>query len=138
MMSPKIRTALVLLTAMLVWYGVDRTGVINAARARAVEPAAPAALTVHSSLPSPAEAKRILNTTMRHREWAEVPVGQRSILAWMVYPERSDKAPVVVLTGQDGQPSDWLRAIGDQFAAEGFIAMAPTVTSTREAAAVRQ
>src|SRR5439155_4818668 len=127
------------LTAVLVSHGVHSgTGFTGAVRVRAAEPASPTVAAVHSALPAPADAKRILNTTTRHREWAAVPVDGRSILAWMVYPERSDKAPVVILTGDARDPSDWLRAISDQLAAEGFIAMAPgAAANARDTAAVR-
>jgi carboxymethylenebutenolidase len=79
-----------------------------------------------SALPTAAEAKPLLNSTHRHREWLTVPLsGSASTLAWIAYPERSDRAPVVFLS--DGQPGadDWTRAVSDQLAAEGYIAVVP-------------
>jgi carboxymethylenebutenolidase len=45
--------------------------------------------------------------------------------AWVVYPERSDVAPVVIVIHEIYGLTDWLRAAADQVAAEGFIAVAP-------------
>jgi carboxymethylenebutenolidase len=45
--------------------------------------------------------------------------------AWVVYPERSDKAPVVLVIHEIFGLSDWIRSVTDQLAADGFIAIAP-------------
>ena len=83
---------------------------------------------VHSVLPSAAEAKHLLNTTTRHREWIVVPASnETSVLAWVVYPERSDRAQVVMLKGETLAPSDWTRAVSDQLAAEGYLTVVPDV-----------
>jgi carboxymethylenebutenolidase len=93
-----------------------------------------------SPLPSLAEAKALLNATHRHPDWINVPMGSRTILASVVYPDRADKAAVVIVAAKDQQLSDWLRAIADQLAGEGFIAVVPDVLSeaTAEIDAVRQ
>src|SRR5262245_4732595 len=79
--------------------GVAGDGYLRAASLRAA-PAA-AAVTGRSALPSAADAKHVLNTTTRHREWIVVPVARdTSVLAWVVYPERSDRAQVAVLKGE--------------------------------------
>ncbi len=80
-----------------------------------------------SGLPSEKTAKTILNFTPRHREWVSVPLNGANVLAFVVYPERSDKAPVVLVTARDQGASDWIRAVGDQVAAAGFIAVVPDV-----------
>jgi len=84
---------------------------------------------MHSTLPAVDMAKAVLNSTHRHREWVNVPFGSAGIRAFVVYPERSDKAPVVVLTQKKQSASDWIRAVGDQLAAEGYIAVMPDVLS---------
>jgi len=48
-----------------------------------------------------------------------------SVRAWVVYPERSTKAPVVVLVHEIFGLSTWVRGVADQLAANGFIAIAP-------------
>jgi carboxymethylenebutenolidase len=82
-------------------------------------------IVIHSSLPSEADAKRILNSTHRHREWLNVPVNGAHVRGFVVYPERADKAPVVLLTDDNHGASDWVRAVADQAAAEGYIAVVP-------------
>jgi carboxymethylenebutenolidase len=84
---------------------------------------------VHSILPSESAAKTILNTTGQHREWVNLSLGPAIIRAFLVYPQRSDKAPVVMVTGTDQGASDWVRATADQLAAEGFVAVVPDVLS---------
>jgi carboxymethylenebutenolidase len=87
------------------------------------------AAAIHSSLPAVSMAKVVLNSTHRHREWVNVPFGSTGVRAFIVYPERSDKAPVVVVTENKQSASDWIRAVSDQLAAEGFIAVVPDVLS---------
>ena len=90
---------------------------------RGAKPNAPVA--THSILPTEGAAKALLNSTHRHREWVSVV----NVRAFIVYPERSDKAPVVVLSADNQGASDWIRAVADQAAAEGFIAVVPDVLS---------
>jgi carboxymethylenebutenolidase len=84
---------------------------------------------VHSTVPAETAAKTILNTTRRHREWVNLRLGPAIMRAFLVYPQRSDKAPVVIVTGTDQGASDWVRAAADQLAAEGFIAAVLDVLS---------
>jgi hypothetical protein len=78
-------------------------------------------------LPEEANARRVLGTTPRHIEWVAVPFGARRILAFVVSPERSDRAPVVIVTEHNQGASDRVRAVADQVAAAGFIAVVPDV-----------
>jgi carboxymethylenebutenolidase len=48
-----------------------------------------------------------------------------SILAWVVYPQRRDKAPVVLVVHEIFGLSTWVRGVADQLAADGYIAIAP-------------
>jgi carboxymethylenebutenolidase len=48
-----------------------------------------------------------------------------SVKAWVVYPQRSTKAPVVVVVHEIFGLSTWVRGVADQLAADGFIAIAP-------------
>jgi carboxymethylenebutenolidase len=84
-------------------------------------------VTVRSNLPTASTAKDILNTTTRHREWVSIPVGSASILAFIVYPERTDKAPSVLVTSESERTNVLARAAADQVAAEGFISIVPDV-----------
>ncbi|MEX2116647.1 MAG: dienelactone hydrolase family protein [Bacteroidota bacterium] len=80
------------------------------------------------SLPASEEnAREALNSSPRHGEWADVPVWgtNEKLRTWVVYPERKDKAPVVILICEIYGLSDWIRAVADRLAADGFIAVAP-------------
>jgi carboxymethylenebutenolidase len=48
-----------------------------------------------------------------------------SVRAWLVFPERKTKAPVVVVIHEIFGLSNWVRGVADQLAADGFIAIAP-------------
>lgn len=48
-----------------------------------------------------------------------------SVRAWVVFPERSTKAPVVVVVHEIFGLSTWVRGVADQLAADGYIAIAP-------------
>lgn len=80
-----------------------------------------------STLPASGdEAKARLAASPRHGEWAMVATGAGdSTRVWVVYPERSDKAPVVVVIHEIFGLSPWIRSVADQLAADGFIAIAP-------------
>jgi len=84
---------------------------------------------MHSTLPAESAARTILNTTSRHREWVNLSLGPAIIRAFLVYPQRSDQAPVVMVSGTDQGASDWVRAAADQLAADGFVAVVPDVLS---------
>ena len=72
-----------------------------------------------------ADAPARLATSPRHGEWVMVKVGSDSVRAWVVYPQVSTKAPVVVVVHEIFGLSTWIRGVADQFAADGFIAIAP-------------
>jgi carboxymethylenebutenolidase len=48
---------------------------------------------------------------------------------WVVYPERKDKAPVVLVVHEIFGLTDWIRAVADRLADDGFIAVAPDLLS---------
>ncbi|MBI4538104.1 MAG: dienelactone hydrolase family protein [Gemmatimonadetes bacterium] len=71
-----------------------------------------------------------LEASSRHGEWVQVDAGGGDqVKAWLVYPERSDPAPVVVVIHEIFGLADWVRAVADQLAADGFIAIAPDLLS---------
>lgn len=95
--------------------------------------AATAPSTVMAALPAGAdEAMARLTASPRHGEWVTVQTGaQDSVRAWVVYPERSDPAPVVLVVHEIFGLSHWVRAVADQLAADGFIAIAPDMLTMR-------
>jgi len=86
-----------------------------------------------SEFPSPRDAKSLLNSSHRHGDWIRVQSGSKTILAAVDYPDRADKAAVVIITARDQKITDWLRAVADQLASEGFITVVPDVLSTASA-----
>jgi carboxymethylenebutenolidase len=92
--------------------------------------AATAAVAATDLPPSAEGAKQRLNASPRHAEWAKVDAGGGDVVnAWLVYPERSDKAPVVIVIHEIFGLTDWIRSVADQLAADGFIAIAPDLLS---------
>ncbi len=79
--------------------------------------------------PGEEQARERLNSSPRHGEWVTVKDGEDEIKSWLVYPERSDKAPVVVVIHEIFGLTDWIRSVADQLAADGFIAIAPDLLS---------
>ena len=74
-------------------------------------------------------AKQRLNTSPRHGELVKVMANGMPVTTWVVYPERKTKAPVVVVIQEIFGLTDWIRAVADQLAADGFIAIAPDLLS---------
>src|SRR5437764_12635946 len=74
-------------------------------------------------------AKARLNNSPRHADWAEIKSGDRKIKAFVVYPERKDKAPVVLVIHEIFGLSEWVRGLCDQLAENGVIAIAPDLLS---------
>lgn len=70
-----------------------------------------------------------LNTSPRHHEWVEVQNGDRTVHTWVVYPERSDSAPAVLVIHENRGLNDWARSFADQIAEAGYIAVAPDLLS---------
>jgi carboxymethylenebutenolidase len=72
----------------------------------------------------------------RHGEWAMIRTGPSdSVKAWIVYPERSTKAPVIVVVHEIYGLSTWVRGVADQLAADGYIAIAPDLLTGKVAPA---
>lgn len=90
-------------------------------------PASARAVPSDSSLPAGASdvAQRLAHSP-RHGEYVMIATGAGdSVRAWVVYPERSTNAPVVVVVHEIFGLSTWVRGVADQLAADGYIAIAP-------------
>jgi carboxymethylenebutenolidase len=74
-------------------------------------------------------AKERLLKSPRHGEWVDFKSGVRTIKAFVVYPERKDKAPVVLVIHEIFGLTDWVRGVCDQLAENGMIAIAPDLLS---------
>jgi carboxymethylenebutenolidase len=79
---------------------------------------------------SGATATQRIGASPRHGEWVAIKVGATdSVMAWVVFPERSEKAPVVIAIHENTGLNTWTRSVADQLAAEGFIGIAPDLTT---------
>ena len=74
-------------------------------------------------------AKARLEKSSRHGEWVDFKSGDRTIKAFVVYPERKNKAPVVVVIHELFGLTAWVRGVCDQLAESGVIAIAPDLLS---------
>lgn len=66
-----------------------------------------------------------LNSSPRHAEWVDIKSGERTIKAFVVYPERKDTAPGVLVISEIFGLTDWVRSLCDELAENGVIAIAP-------------
>jgi len=74
-------------------------------------------------------AKQTLEKSPRHQEWVQIKHDNRTVQAFVVYPESKQKAPVVIVIHEIFGLSDWARTVADKLAAEGYIAIAPDFLS---------
>ncbi len=102
-------------------------------------PAAEVAIPAPSPPPAPAapapppdaeHAAESLASSPRHGEWVDIamPDGGK-LVTWVVYPEVAHKAAVVVVIHEIFGLTDWVRAVADTLAAQGYIALAPDLLS---------
>lgn len=101
----------------------------------AVQSASTSAAASQSGIPAgAAEARARIAASPRHAEWVMIATGVTpgdSVRAWVVYPQRRDKAPVVIVIHEIFGLSPWIRAVADQAAADGFIAIAPDLLTSK-------
>src|SRR5438105_15952434 len=70
-------------------------------------------------------AKARLDASPRHHEYVPLKHGDRTVQAFVVYPEVKTKAPVIVLIHEIFSLSDWAKEMADELAGQGFIVVAP-------------
>ena len=92
---------------------------------------APSGGMAHGSMPTMNDdwAKAKLDKSPRHREWVSIKYGDRTVQAFVVYPEVKEKAPVVLVIHEIFGLSNWARSMADDIAAAGYIAIAPDLLS---------
>jgi len=75
-------------------------------------------------------AARALKESSRHGEWVNIKLPDGGLLnSWVVYPERPTKSGVVLVIHDINGMRDMPRAVGDQLAQDGFIAIVPDFLS---------
>jgi len=67
------------------------------------------------------------------KEFVDIPMGVRpndvKLHTWVEYPDGDAKAPIVIVMQHGPGMDDWQRALADQLALQGFIAIAPDLHS---------
>ena len=74
-------------------------------------------------------AKASLDKSSRHREYVPIKSGTRTVNTFVVYPETSRKAPVVVMIHEIFGPLRLGKEHADELAAQGYIVLAPDLLS---------
>ncbi|HET8859668.1 dienelactone hydrolase family protein [Marivirga sp.] len=70
-----------------------------------------------------------LENSPRHHEWIEIKAGDKTLKAFVVYPQVSEKAKAVIVIHENRGLTDWVRSFADQLAEQGYIALAPDMLS---------
>lgn len=73
--------------------------------------------------------KQRLDKSPRHHEWVAVKHGNRTVHAFLAFPEVKTKAPAIVVIHENRGLTDWVRSVADQLAEAGYIAIAPDMLS---------
>ncbi len=74
-------------------------------------------------------AKARLDASPRHHEYVALKHDNRTVQAFVVYPEVKNKATVVILIHEIFGLTDWAKEMADELAAKGFIVVAPDLLS---------
>ena len=74
-------------------------------------------------------AKARLNNSPRHWEYVDIKSGDRTVKAFVVYPEAKEKTPVVLVVHEIFGLTDWVKGLCDELAENGVIAICPDLLS---------
>jgi len=85
--------------------------------------------TLGGSNTSQAWARQAVDRSPRHHEWVNVKSGNRTVSAFVVYPEVKNKATSVVVIHEIFGMSDWVQMLADEVAEAGYVAIAPDLLS---------
>jgi carboxymethylenebutenolidase len=139
-MSARSAAIVLALTASFLGVACSSTRTVPATDSHpGADQAAPAAAAMSAATidnrglpPDAAGAPARLASSPRHSEWAMIRTGDGdSLRVSVVYPQRSTKAPVVLVVHEIFGLSSWIRSVADQLAADGFIAIAPDLLTMK-------
>ncbi len=74
-------------------------------------------------------ARQAVDKSPRRREWVTVKHGNRSVESMVAYPQSREKAPAMVVIHEIFGMTDWVENVTDEFAAAGYLAIAPDLLS---------
>jgi carboxymethylenebutenolidase len=75
-------------------------------------------------------ARQMVDKSPRKREWVTVKHGDRAVDCVVAHPQGVAKAPAMVVIHEIFGLTDWVESVTDEFAAAGFLAIAPDLLST--------
>jgi carboxymethylenebutenolidase len=79
---------------------------------------------------APPQAQPTETDSPRHQEWIHIDLDDgKKLSAWIVYPESSEAADSIVVIHDIRAMSEWIRDVGDQIAAAGYMAIVPDLLS---------
>jgi carboxymethylenebutenolidase len=70
-----------------------------------------------------------LDESPRHHEWVSIVRGDRTLHAFVAYPESPVQTAAVVVIHENRGLTDWVRSFADQLAEAGYLAIAPDLLS---------
>ena len=74
-------------------------------------------------------AHSIVTNSKLKKEFVDIQMGGVKLHTWVEYPDGDAKAPIVIVMQHGPGMDDWQRALADQLALQGFIAIAPDLHS---------
>jgi carboxymethylenebutenolidase len=73
----------------------------------------------------------VIDHITTHGEWRWIPRGADSVRAYVAYPERSDRAPAIIVIHEIFGLTDWEPTVADKLAGRGYVAIVPDLLSRR-------
>ncbi len=74
-------------------------------------------------------ARQAVDKSPRHHEWVTLKHGDRSLQSFAAYPQGQAKSPAIVVIHEIFGMTDWVESVADEFAAAGYLAVAPDLLS---------
>jgi carboxymethylenebutenolidase len=72
-----------------------------------------------------------LNAVTTHGEWVAIPNAKGKLVrAYVAYPERSDKAPTLIIIHDIFGMGTWVASVADRYAGRGYVAIVPDLLSS--------
>lgn len=73
-----------------------------------------------------------LEDSPRHHEWVQLKSGERTVHAFVAYPEVAENAQAIIVIHENRGLTDWVRCFADELAEMGYLAIAPDLLSESE------
>jgi carboxymethylenebutenolidase len=70
-----------------------------------------------------------LAASPRRHEMAAIKRGDKHLAAFVAYPDKTEKAPVIVMIPEDQGLNNWAKAMADEIAAMGYVVIVPDMLS---------